>query len=188
MSDDPEPIPSNLDHLSLRRIADALEALVELKRQELSGEIRPHYARPKAASVWRACRAEVLRLLDEYPFIDWERARGNSAFRDPGGGNIYRPIQWRRFLEQHALPNKPDDGSGVLLVALDEADKDGPSVIARQDALHCAKDAWKASGKGRKWLSDRRAYGWRPDPANCHFCARESGTHPSTPSMQSPEK
>src|SRR3989442_13112013 len=118
MAGDESAIPLSIMANDVRRIADALEALVEFKRKALSGELTPHWAKPKTADKWLACRRELLRLLDEFPYLDWPRARANPIFRDPGIGNIYREHQWRRFLNQPAIPNKPDDFSKGHIVAL----------------------------------------------------------------------
>src|SRR2546427_7007225 len=114
-------IPS-LDHLPLRRIADALEALLDLKQKELAGEIQPHYAKAKDPARWIACRKELVRLLEFSPYLEWEMeaVKNDSIFREADSGNIYRPNQWRRFLSQHAIPNKPDDGSGIIIIGLDK--------------------------------------------------------------------
>ncbi len=162
-----DALPRNVDHDALRRIADALEALVELKRKEATDDLRPSYARAKDPAVWKTCRRELLRLLDEYPYVDWERARSNAVLRDPASGNVYRSVQWQRFLSQHAIPNKPDDASGVVLVALDRPDKVGPSVIARTDSLHCARAAYDKADSG--WAPWRwESYTARS--SECHHC------------------
>src|SRR5438445_1869911 len=129
-------IPSSLVGNDLRRIADALEGILDLKRKELTGEIQPHWAKPKPADKWIACRLELVRVLDHCPFYDWTRAKENAVLRDPNVGNMYREHQWRRYLNQHAIPNKPDDGSGVVIIALGKADKDGPAVCTSERNRH----------------------------------------------------
>jgi hypothetical protein len=163
-------IPGNLDSLALQRIADALEGLLELKRKDLAGEITPHYAKPKEAKVWIACRAELLRLLEEHPFVDWETARKNPVLRDEKIGNMYREVQWARFLEHHAIPNKPDDGSAVQVVAIGETMKfEGqslPTACMREGSAHCAE----AAVKNPNWSLPA---GYNLNPSGCSFCAAQ---------------
>ncbi|SRR6266566_8028596 len=157
-------IPSSLIGNDLRRIADALEALVYLKQKEADFEEKDFHGERKDPRIWITCRAELTRLLEEHPFIDWETAKGNDVFRDPKVGNMYRLHQWQRFLDHHAIPNKPDDGTKVAIVAWGKADKSGPVGCTRKDSEHCAQRAsdWSQS---KAWEWDR--YGSKDD---CHFC------------------
>jgi hypothetical protein len=161
-------IPGNLDSLALQRIADALEGLLELKRKDLAGEITPHYAKAKDPKVWVACRTELLRLLEEHPFVDWEIARKNPVFRDMKIGNMYREVQWARFLEHHAIPNKPDDGSAVQIVAFGKTTKfeaqSLPTACIREGSTHCAEAALNYPN----WSPPS---GYNLSPSECSFCA-----------------
>lgn len=149
-----------------RWTAESLAELLEVRKQEATGELKPHWQKAKKPQVWMQCRQEALRLLDEHPFLDWDRARQNEVFRDKELGNIYRPAQWRRFLEQHAIPNKPEDGD-VVLVPLGKADKDGPPAVARRDSLHCAKKAFE----------NPDSWEWNPykkKPEECGICRQKA--------------
>ncbi len=131
-------IPPSLSANDLRRIADALEELLDLKRKELAGEIRPHWMKPKPREKWVACRLEVVRVLEDQLLLCWDDAKDNAVLKNPDVGNIYQRNQWERFIDHHAVPNWPeDDGSGVSLVRLD---RDGsPPALARKDSAHCAR-------------------------------------------------
>lgn len=175
--DDEKPfVPSGLMANDIRRIADQLEALnlnivtlVEMKREESDFQKKGYHGARKDPKVWIACRAEVRRLLDTCPFVDWTAAKENPVFRDATSGNMYREFQWRRFLDHHVIPNKPDDGSGVDIVALGKADKEGPPACARKDSLHCAKSAfdWAGSVDNRPWEWDSYRV-----VNNCRFCQK----------------
>ena len=132
-----EGIPSSLVGNDLRRIADALEALVYLKQKEADFKEKDFHGERKDPHIWITCRAELIRLLEERPFIDWETAKGNDVFRDPKVGNMYRLHQWQRFLDHHAIPNKPDDGTKVVIVAWGKTDKH----VCSPQCLSAARDA-----------------------------------------------
>ncbi len=156
---------------ALHRVADALEDLVELRRRELTGEIRPHYTRAKPREVWIACRGALLDLLATQPFVTLAMVPEDSPLRDEGFGNIYRENQWRRFLAQRAIPNKPGDGSGVALVGLGKANRDGPPAVARRDSLHCAEAAfaWSEAGERKPWKWDRTRA-----EEGCEYCGPQA--------------
>jgi hypothetical protein len=163
-----EPLP--ITDETGKRIAVALEGLLELKRKEFAEE-KP-WAKAKPPEVWVQCSVETVRLLDGLPYLDLEHVPDDSILRAPDGGNIARENQFRRFLKQHAIPNKPDAKTGVKLTGLGKADRDGPPFVARADSLHCAKAALADYAKWERGDDDRKAgremFGTYD--SECHFC------------------
>lgn len=154
----------------LEELVQVQRALLDFKQREATGAIKPYFMVAKPGRVWKQCRAEVLSLLDiKLPFLDWRHAQMNKTFRDPELGNIYRLTAWRRFLGQHAVPCKPEDESGVVLVGIGKETKDGPPAVYRLDSQHCAESAFRDTGGSFNEDSWGR---YKSEPNKCRYCKK----------------
>ncbi len=122
---------------ALDRVAAALEKLAD-KPDE------PTYGKKKPSENWSAVTEACVRLLDADPVLTWERAQPVPILKDKErGGNIYREIQWGRFVDQHLVP---ESLASRRVVGLDEPKRFGrakneyhQTAVARLDEWHCAR-------------------------------------------------
>ena len=157
MSDD--LLPASLDHLALKRLADAqertadvLQSIFALMQKQANGEIekKGYHGKKKPPEVWVECSKQCVLLARDKLFAEWKDIKNLPAFREdyavngsnpPTGANMTREHQWRWFLRQHAVPRTPEYGD-THLVALGEADKNGPAACTIEGYEHCAKRAY----------------------------------------------
>ncbi len=153
---------------ALEAIASELKRANDLRERQVKGEIRPDYCKPKDETIWIDCNNDLNSRLGTNPYVDWNAVRDSPIFRDTDKGNMYRKLQWRRYLEQHALPRKPDV-NGPVLVELGKSTKDGPEAVTRLDGLHCAQRAHDDPESFRSHVE-------RPDEVyfdkseSCYYC------------------
>lgn len=154
----------------LSNIDISLASLAKLDWQRTHEEVTPTYAKRKDKAILMRGRLEVVRILtDESPFLGFSTARLNPILKEPKPGvNIAQENQWRRFLKWHVIPNRPDDGSGVVIDEMGKRNPDGPEACYRRDSKHCAEEAFSREQQGMPWSWEY----YRSKPEECDFCKR----------------
>ncbi len=155
--------------VALEGIFAELKQANDLKLKELKEEIQPDYVKAKAPEIWVRCIEETEGLLEDNPYLTFKDIPEDSFLRAREGGNMYRERQFRRFVQQHFLPNKPKARKLAMheYFTLGKANADGPEALARTDSRHCAERA----------LEDRQ--GWEHDrdtrfnrSSDCRLCKK----------------